>query len=368
MSRAVLVGPTPASRPRRAPRGLLSLALLSLGAFACGGPGPATTPQKVSAETEDVEPPEPEVATARLESFDLTPAKVEVVVRDPGQAPRRELRYTASDGEASSFGIASATRSVLILGAKAAPAAVMPETRMSGRVTLADTEDPNLRVVHLATGGVTVAERPGVPAGFVEAAQARFAAFEGFSLRLDMQPHGQIGAAKLEMKVGADPEIDASVRGLAESILRAAVVLPTEPVGLGAEWSATQSFDQMGTKVTETVTYTLTALEAEGATFDVEVTQTAPPGPFAAPGLPDGSTAVLESLETSGRGELTLRWTQPFPVESSASLHSRFAARIEAGEQQQALALEIDAEMRLGEPGVALPPPPEDSTSVDAAG
>lgn len=152
----------------------------------------------------------------------------------------------------------------------------------------AEGEGADATVTTTRTYAEPTIDATGPGAAGAEGLRAALATLGGTVSTLVVRPDGTTVEA-----TSGDPAaapVDAQVRGLLP-------VLPGEPVGVGARWTATSLAEVDGALVDQVATYTLVTLEGDDYALDVAVEQTYRPGP---------AEAVVVR---SGRGTLTGRLT-----------------------------------------------------------
>ncbi len=220
-------------------------------------------------------------ATAPATSTPTAPGDrplVEVV--DAGTGERRVLSLAPDDGATSSSTV-SVTQQVV---RDEAPAATLPPLTFPFGST---TEVADDGVVTLTR---TYAEPTYDPAQ-ASAADERdlqpvLAELAGATSTVVVRPDG----TTVESSSGSESlqQVDAQLRDLVP-------VLPTEPVGPGARWTATSVTEVDGAVVDQVATYTLTSLEGDAYVVEVSIEQTYRRG-------------EVEGVEVrSGRGTVTAR-------------------------------------------------------------
>jgi hypothetical protein len=103
------------------------------------------------------------------------------------------------------------------------------------------------------------------------------------------------------------------------------IPFPVDPVGVGAQWTATETVRHHGFDHLRRIEYTLDSYDTAGATLRLTMTKAAEPQRLDAF---DGVSAHLEHFE--GTGELTLRvaFDRLIPTTLSGTLTTRMAYRV----------------------------------------
>lgn len=271
-------------------------------------------------------------------------AKIEpVALLEPGEEPRAPLRYTIQDG--------TITTSTLELTTSAMA------TTTSGGAQI--EKAPGLRVV--VTSGPAVKLDDG-------------------NTRFDMQ----IVNAEAIMPPGVDPEvqndlnrsasllkkvrgwIEVDDRGIAEKsefshsmkdsevpvrmlmtivnarLSLARVMLPAEPVGIGAQWETTKDIKMYGFQMKQVDRYTLTDKVGDELKINVDIVQTAPKQTLTF--AEEGVEYALESLSMSAQGTVVLNLNA---LEGSAKAQGQSAEVLTVKTVEGTEKIELNTAMQL---------------------
>ncbi len=120
------------------------------------------------------------------------------------------------------------------------------------------------------------------------------------------------------------PGMDQALLGHAMAIERllgqVTTPLPAEPVGVGGSWEATNTIDEDGLTVQETITCTLTAMDGKAVEIDTEIRRQADPQPVRDPNIPAGASANLTAYACAGTGRAVLRLDELHPIEGAVNV------------------------------------------------
>ncbi len=120
------------------------------------------------------------------------------------------------------------------------------------------------------------------------------------------------------------PGMDQALLGHAMAIERllgqVTTPLPAEPVGVGGSWEATNTIDEDGLTVQETITCTLTAMDGKAVEIDTEIRRQADPQPVRDPNIPAGASANLTAYAFAGTGRAVLRLDELHPIEGAVNV------------------------------------------------
>ncbi|MCB9577449.1 MAG: hypothetical protein H6717_10545 [Polyangiaceae bacterium] len=214
---------------------------------------------------------------------------------DAGAEPRRELRFVGTVGERVSLDMAEeATLS-------AAPAPVLVRFSVDAQVTA--VKDGITRL-SLGLGNLEVPEREGVPVGFYEGVRQALGPTSGVRGEAQVDPGGPV---LVELSEGEDSGLG---RKLRTNLLRFAVAVPREPVGVGAKWEV-KSETEMGLHLDAVTRFELTELAGTGATVKVHssVRSTG-----TAPAICAAPAVVVEPMTFTMTGERTVSFDTRRPL------------------------------------------------------
>lgn len=185
-----------------------------------------------------------------------------VQVINPGNEPRRALRYHIAKGTTTALELA------LDVDIDAAgQGGPLPTLVMTSELVADDVLDDGSMRMRTTIGEVSARERAGSPVTAEQMAeQTRL--MSGLVMRGTLSPDG----ALREMKVDTagkvlPPGITAQLETLSKSFEQVAMPLPAAPVGVGASWIHTRHITQNGMSMLTATTFTLTAIEGDLLTF-----------------------------------------------------------------------------------------------------
>lgn len=149
----------------------------------------------------------------------------------------------------------------------------------------------------------------------------------GFRLGWFANNNGQVSSVNFAAPTDASDEGRALIEQMFTTMLPTAVVFPTEPVGVGGSWTV-DSRTAGESPMLQTITYTVTEINGDKVTVDVEVNQRPTMG--AIPFEQDGEQRSLQVLNsnTTSEGTLTIDLNKPLPESGSVE----FVTRVVYGE------------------------------------
>lgn len=226
-----------------------------------------------------------------------------LVLLDPGQEPREELRYGPVLPKKETM------RMEMTMAMGMGMAGMdLPPTRIPPMIMDMDLSDVRVGPAgevsyRFVLKAVSLGQLPDATPGLAEAMKPALDSLVGTAGSVTISATGQVLDSTLEPVAGADPN---TVANMNQAMGNASAQLPVEPVGAGARWEQHTTVENNGLKVEQVTLYELVSLDKKTAKLKVSVTQSAPAQDFAPPGMPAGATARLESMQSTGSGTTSL--------------------------------------------------------------
>jgi hypothetical protein len=223
-----------------------------------------------------------------------------VTVLDPGNQPRRELRYDFAEGNTEQLVLQTTGRVVVSMEGQQLPATESPPLRFVMDIAVADVRDDGSARIEFETTSVDVSGDGGATAAAMglDALQG----LSGWSL-VDTRGYTRDGGIGLS---NASDQLAQVTDNLEQSLQQLSVPLPAEPVGEGAQWRVVGQVRSGALSLSQTALYTLASIDGDELELIATLEQSATPQRIEVPGMPAGAAvATLESLE--GKGDSTIR-------------------------------------------------------------
>jgi hypothetical protein len=277
----------------------------------------------------------------------LPTATSDIVVVDPGQEPRRELRYAwALDHHErleSTLDLQIAANEGgepvmdMELPVSMAINARVTEVNQDGTVWVAMTYD-DLVLGPLSASGADLPEGDAVAAGFDEAMARVTPLLDDTRVWHLIDDRGRVIETNVQFPAGFPPEARQQITQTSSSV----VLLPAEPVGVGARWEATGATVTPGVSLSVTTTMELVAMDGDDITLAMSMR------------LADVDDAALpavnpfDELSAEGGGAYRLDLGGVFPREADASMTMRMAGDLPDGTGQVVpVEMNLDISMML---------------------
>ncbi|MDP9152114.1 MAG: hypothetical protein M3O36_19490 [Myxococcota bacterium] len=217
-----------------------------------------------------------------------------------GSEPRVSLLRANDAGDAArakSYGPA-----VLELGMQMGPRVAMPTIDFGLGIGPARKDDGGADwILAEVKRAVAAKEQPGqLPAG----SDHDIASLAGTSLRVKATADGLVGELDVQLGKGTRPEFERLAETAAEDLAFSTVPLPSNPVGVGAQWIAEARMPFGGIDAITYSAYRVKSIEGERVRLELKVKAYASSKDVHLQGIPKG--ASLEQFDGQAQGELEL--------------------------------------------------------------
>jgi hypothetical protein len=245
-----------------------------------------------------------------------------VELLNPGTGNREQLRFKPSVNSRQQMVMTLDQQGEVTVGGNSLPNVAVPATQLTIETTITKVE-PN-GDIHYQFRYVDIQLLPkasSLPTSAIAEIQAQLAKLKGIQGTAVMDAQGRTKSSNLMFADTVDAATQKQFKQLFESAQQATVPLPDAPVGVGAQWKATNSLTVTGIQVKQTITYELVDLKPGQAAIAFRLEQQAPPQAVptltgAAPGI----TAMLQSYDAQGQGNTTIDLTEPFKIRTKSDL------------------------------------------------
>ncbi|MGL4622021.1 DUF6263 family protein [Chroococcidiopsis sp.] len=265
-------------------------------------------------------------------------AKPQVELLEAGNEPRQELRFRpqAKAKQTATMTLQMDT-DVSMAGQAMAKVDLPPITvAMDAVVTKVD---PNGNIhFKWSCSNVDVMNSASLPPQVLETMRSQMKKMVGTSGSFIIDNRGQIQTAKFAPSQKSAPNSKPFSEEMSTSFNQMSSPLPQEAIGIGAKWRVTTTPALSGMNVKQTITYELVNLKDNIATLNLWFEQHANPQKLTLPGIPNGATVTLKSLESKGDGRLMMQLDRPFPLRANLIANSENEMSIQqAGKAGEAI-------------------------------
>lgn len=203
----------------------------------------------------------------------------------------------------------------------------------------ADAE--GLRVVaKVASAGLGASQPGAVPKELGEA----IAKLKGSQIRYTLGPTGAASDYAYELPKGAPPELEASLRALADAVSAMTPALPDKAVGAGAYWMVTDRTTSFGIDVVRYRVFRVEKLAGEDVSLTLEARQyAADERRVELAGAPPGLNPAIELFQSQGKGALSFGAKTIVPPE--AHVNQRVQAVLRTSQGRMPMQVDMTAEI-----------------------
>ncbi len=268
-----------------------------------------------------------------------------VKLLDAGAEPRKALRLHPKAGTKQTIELTTKMTLDMKMGEIQTPLKLPPFTSAMDITAKSVNADSGIGY-EAVMGDVTVADDPDAVQDVAGPMKNAFEKLKGISGTGTMSNRGINKGLEIKLPTDADPRLLQLMEQMKESFSNVGLVLPEEPVGLGAKWEFKSTFKSLGVTIDQTTTFQLTSAEAERITAKTTITQRAANQKMQNPLAPD-MKMDLTKLTGKGTGEVTLDLAQIWASAATQELHSEQALAMALADQKQSVSMKIDLKVEL---------------------
>ena len=307
-------------------------------------PDPAPAPQGASSPGE----------SALLRALAEEPRKVEpapppeITVLDAGAEPRATMRAKVKAGQEQPMNMTMTIGMAMSMAGSQVPYIKMPPTEMQMRTKVTSVSSSGDFRYEFDLHGIDVRPLADTPPDLVTGLKSAMSGLVGMRGHSVVSDRGEVREADFQLPAGAPPQVQQQMQGMRQSIQQIAVPFPEEAVGVGARWEVVARIPELnGMSLSQTSTYEIVERAGDRLRLKTSILQRAEPQVMTPPGMPPGAIVRLESMSSSGTGEMTLDLQRLVPISAAMTLGSKIAMLIESGGQKQAMNMEMDMGMEI---------------------
>ena len=271
-------------------------------------------------------------ATEQTEKSD---EEIVVELQTRGSEPRRELRFTPEKGSKQTSVMTMDMQISMSIDGQSPPQQVMPAQEMTMEITVQDVDAEGDITYSFEYTEMRVIKDPENPSPAEQAIENAIKPLTGMKGTGVVNNRGFTQSATLDIPEGATPMIKQMLNGMKQAMRRLSSPVPEEAVGVGGQWTVTQSINANGIDLKQTSTHQITELTDEGFSMSVEVEQSAEPQQIKNPSLPANITMTLKSLKTTGSGKSRIMTEHVMPIHADVVVESDAAMTMKAGDRAQ---------------------------------
>ncbi|MDV2993925.1 MAG: hypothetical protein N4J56_003579 [Chroococcidiopsis sp. SAG 2025] len=265
-------------------------------------------------------------------------AQSQVELLEAGNEPRQELRFRPQVNAKQTATMTLQMDTDVSMAGQTMPKVDLPPITVAIDTVVTKVE-PNGNVHFKSSySNVDVMNSSSLPPQVLEAMRSQMKKMVGTSGSFIIDNRGQIQTAKFASPQKSDANLKQFSEQMSTSFDQMSSPLPQQAIGIGAKWRVTTKPSLLGMSVKQTITYELVNLKDNIATLNMWFEQHANPQKLTLPGIPNGATVTLKSLESKGDGRLMMQLDRPFPLRANLIANSKNEMSIQqAGKAGEAI-------------------------------
>jgi Family of unknown function (DUF6263) len=283
------------------------------GAIVLGGMSPIATP--IQAETAN------DHSTRDL-IFNTASPQPTFSLLNSGVEPRQPLRFAPQAHETQTTTMTLWTNVAMTAAGQVFPSMDAPTSMMTFESTITQVDDNGDIHYEMYCTGIEVGDSPKAPPQVRELLEAQLSNLIGSGGTFVIDSRGNVKDSNFSLSENADPMAQELFEQALQSVEQISTPFPEEAVGLGAQWQIAHTLTVNGMEMTQNVLYELVSLQNNVATLNISLEQQAPSQTIQPPGMPPGATVTLNSMQSQGQGQVTIRLDRLMPENGTISVQS----------------------------------------------
>jgi hypothetical protein len=287
--------------------------------------------------------------TVVSQATDVKPATSPVELLNPGAELRQVLRFKPNL-QAKQLSTMTMNMAIGVTDAEANKS--LPKTELTGMVIKIETTvtqiDPNGDIHYqFRYTDLSVADNAKLPPAAAEAMRSQFAKMKDLKGVVVVDSRGQTQSAKFDVPDSVDQMTRQMLDQMSESISQISVAMPEAAVGVGAKWRVASDVSVFGMKLPQAATYEVVNLQNGVATLKVGLEQQMTNQTMNMPGLPQESSLVIKSLDTTGQGQMTLSFDRMMPTSAQLAMQSNAEMAISISKTDPPMVMNTDTKLDI---------------------
>lgn len=268
------------------------------------------------------------------------------VLLEPGAEPRQVLRLHPKSGEKQTVAMTVTMSMGMQMPNVPMQMVKLPAMVLTVGVTPTEISAEGDVQFDLVFEDVDVAAESGSTPEMAEAMKAQLAGVKGLTITRVLTDRGF--SIKTEMKIppGSTAEVRKAMEEMKESFSATEILLPEEPVGVGARWEVKRKLRTSGMALDQTAIFDLDSVEGNVIKTKASVQQRAANQKIAHPMIPQ---AKVDLLKLTGTGEMgmTVDLGKILPVRGTVDDTTEMTLGLDAGGQKQTMPMKTETKVQL---------------------
>lgn len=265
------------------------------------------------------------------------PTKPELELLDAGMEPRQKLRFSPVLNRRTEILTMTMDMDMeMTVEGEGSRGIDMPPVEIEFQVEVEKVDSNGDIHANFSCSRTDVVAEADTPPRLVQKLQEEIEKMVGFRTSFVMDSQGRAKDINLIVPDGMDPNLRQMFEQTMNSLGEISAPMPEEAVGVGAKWRVAGSPILNGIQMNQTVTYEIASIEGDRIILDTTLEQDAEPQKMTLPGLPPNATVNLESLDGSGRGQVTMDLNKIVPIAGNVSMDSNSQMVLQISENGRA--------------------------------
>ena len=275
------------------------------------------------------------------------PGAVVVELIDAGAMPRRELRFTPTQGAKQVSVMTMKMSQSITLGGQAIPAQNIPANKITIESTIDKVFENGDIGFKFTYTDITIVDDPANPSPIATIMKTMMQPLVGTSGTIVLTNRGLTKQVDMLIPEGVSPQLKQLIDGMSGAMNQMSAPVPEEAVGLGSKWSVVQNINANGLQLKQTSVHEMIELVAGGFTLSVTLTQEAEPQEVTNAAMPAGTKVALKSLTSKGAGKTVVDSNLVLPKTVNVEVATQAVMSIDVAGQNQDMTTDMKMAMTL---------------------
>lgn len=267
----------------------------------------------------------------------------EITLLNPGNEPKQELRLTPTVATKATSTMTMNTEMTMLVDGQTYPQVISPTTTITMEVEVTNVAENGDINADFTYTDVEVIAEPNTSTELLSAMEEQMNKLVGLNGSFLLDKQGNTKDATIVFPANMDGNNKQMLESMVTSLKQLSSPLPSEAVGIGAQWEVTNLLSTNGINLTQTANYELVDIQDNIATLNVKIEQQAGEQKI---NSPDASMS-LTSLTGIGKGKVTMNLAQIMPISATIEMKSDIKMKITAPDSNQESLLETQSLMQM---------------------
>lgn len=257
-----------------------------------------------------------------IENMSIAP----ISVLNPGAEPRQILKFNPVVNSQQQSVMRMDMQGTMNTSGFTQTLPPMPTTQFTLSTEVDRIDEAGNRYIDFEYTDVSVADSDTLPPEAIEAMRSQLQQMEGLSGSWMINEQGYLSQFAMTPPENMSGPMAQSLQQMTDSMQQMSAPLPTEAIGIGAQWQMPYDLSMNGIDMSGVATYELVSIEGDRITLNTSVTQQGNASTLTGLGLPENMNMSVQQLDSSGQGIIEIDLNQVMPTYGDISMtsNSRF--------------------------------------------